>query len=144
MSDEFVKKNTDFCLKKLKETPSDFRVSATQIKTLKKYFKKELVNIVTGEAIDSTELRALIDENAEDEFCKFFGYYQIVTSELDIEDTEVIDKYHQLTQIENQFRMNSVNNPDLQKILNAFNIEIPEKIFTRQELKSLKKSIKIF
>lgn len=211
-------------LRKLKETPANFRVSATQIKNLKKYFKKELVNVETGEAIDSTKLRALIDENAEDEFCKYFGYYQIVTSELEVEDIEVIDKYHQLTQIENQFRimkgsletrpiyvrnrdhieahllicmialvvlrlihkriidysgikdieknwvtginderivdalrkwtvedmdgnlfrMNNVNNTDLQKILNAFQVKIPEKFFTRQELKSLKKSIKIF
>ena len=211
-------------LGKLKETPANFRVSATQIKNLKKYFKKELVDIETGEMVDSTKLRALIDENAEDEFCKYFGYYQIVTSELEIEDTEIIDKYHQLTQIENQFRimkgsletrpifvrdrdhieahllicmialvvlrliqkriidysgikdieknwetglnderivdalrkwtvedmdgnlfrMNNVNNPDLQKILNAFQVKIPEKFFTRQELKSLKKSIKIF
>ena len=61
-------------LRKLKETPANFRVSATQIKNLKKYFKKELVNVETGEAIDSTKLRALIDENAEDEFCKYFGY----------------------------------------------------------------------
>ena len=211
-------------LRKLKETPANFRVSATQIKNLKKYFKKELVDIETGEMVNSTKLRALIDENAEDEFCKYFGYYQIVTSELEIEDTEIIDKYHQLTQIENQFRimkgsletrpifvrdrdhieahllicmialvvlrliqkriidysgikdieknwetglnderivdalrkwtvedmdgnlfrMNNVNNPDLQKILNAFQVKIPEKFFTRQELKSLKKSIKIF
>ena len=211
-------------LRKLKETPANFRVSATQSKNLKKYFKKELVNVETGEAIDSTKLRALIDENAEDEFCKYFGYYQIVTSELEVEDIEVIDKYHQLTQIENQFRimkgsletrpiyvrnrdhieahllicmialvvlrliqkriidysgikdieknwvtglnderivdalrkwtvedmdgnlfrMNNVNNTDLQKILNAFQVKIPEKFFTRQELKSLKKSIKIF
>lgn len=92
-------------LRKLKETPANFRVSATQIKNLKKYFKKELVNVETGEAIDSTKLRALIDENAEDEFCKYFGYYQIVTSELEVEDIEIIDKYHQLTQIENQFRI---------------------------------------
>lgn len=211
-------------LRKLKETPANFRVSTTQIKNLKKYFKKELVNVETGEAIDSTKLRALIDENAEDEFCKYFGYYQIVTSELEVEDIEIIDKYHQLTQIENQFRimkgsletrpiyvrnrdhieahllicmialvvlrliqkriidysgikdieknwvtglnderivdalrkwtvedmdgnlfrMNNVNNTDLQKILNAFQVKIPEKFFTRQELKSLKKSIKIF
>ena len=32
------------------------------------------------------------------------GYYQIATSELDMPDREVIDKYHGLTQIEDQFR----------------------------------------
>ena len=37
-------------------------------------------------------------------FNELFGYYQIVTSELDMPDREVIDKYHGLTQIEDQFR----------------------------------------
>lgn len=224
--DKEVNENKSFIefLRKLKDTPGNFRVSASQVKTLKKYFKKDFVNIETGEAVDSTKLRALINENAEDDFCKFFGYYQIVTSELKLENTEIIEKYHQLTQIENQFRimkgsletrpvfvrnpdhieahllicmialvvlrviqkkivdyngikdleknwetglsderivnalrkwtvdnmdgnlfrMNNVNSSDLQRILNAFQIKIPEKFFTRQELKSLKKSIKIF
>ncbi|WP_295085853.1 IS1634 family transposase [Ruminococcus sp.] len=211
-------------LKKIKENPNGFRVSASRVKELKKYFKKELVNIETGEAVDSTKLRPLLDDNVVDEFCKYFGYYQIVTSELEMSDTEVIDKYHQLTEIENQFRimkgslegrplwvrdeehieahlliclialiviriiqtkiveykdekdkekrwemglnderivealrkwtvadmdgnlfrMHNINNPDLQTILNAFHIEIPPKFFTRLELKSLKKSMKIF
>lgn len=33
------------------------------------------------------------------------GYYQIVTSELTMDAQEVIDKYHGLTQIEDQFRV---------------------------------------
>ncbi len=33
------------------------------------------------------------------------GYYQIVTSELTMDPLEVIDKYHGLTQIEDQFRV---------------------------------------
>ena len=37
-------------------------------------------------------------------FNELFGYYQIVTSELDMPEREVIDKYHGLTQIEDQFR----------------------------------------
>ena len=31
------------------------------------------------------------------------GYYQIVSSELDMPDLEIIDKYHGLTRIEDQF-----------------------------------------
>lgn len=224
--DKEVNENRSFIefLRKLKDNPGNFRVTASQVKNLKKYFKKDFVNTETGEVVDSTKLRALINENAEDEFCKFFGYYQIVTSELEMENTDVIDKYHQLTQIENQFRimkgsletrpvfvrnpdhieahllicmialvvlrviqkkivdfdeikdsdknwetglsderivnalrkwtvdnmdgnlfrMNNVYSDDLQRIINAFQIKIPEKFFTRQELKSLKKSIKIF
>ena len=33
------------------------------------------------------------------------GYYQIVTSELSMDPQEVIDKYHGLTQIEDQFKV---------------------------------------
>ena len=36
---------------------------------------------------------------------KSLGYYQIVTSELTMDAKEVIDKYHGLTQIEDQFRV---------------------------------------
>jgi hypothetical protein len=32
------------------------------------------------------------------------GYYQIATLELEMDDRAIIDKYHGLTQIENQFR----------------------------------------
>ena len=32
------------------------------------------------------------------------GYYQIVTSETDMEPEEVIEAYHELTRIEDQFR----------------------------------------
>lgn len=224
--DKEVLENKSFIefLKKLKESPNNFRVTTAQAKSLRKYFKKEFVNIDTGEMTDSSKLRAMLDENAEDEFCKFFGYYQIVTSELELSDIEIIDKYHQLTQIENQFRimkggletrpvfvrepehieahllicmialvvirliqikivdscskrdpesswesglsderiiaalkkwtvdnmdgnlfrMNNVNDPDLQTILNAYHISIPEKFFTRQELKVLKNSFEIF
>ena len=34
-----------------------------------------------------------------------FGYYQIVTSELDMDDQKVIDTYHGLSRIEDQFRV---------------------------------------
>ena len=39
------------------------------------------------------------------EYKKNLGYYQIVTSELTMDAQEVIEKYHGLTQIENQFRV---------------------------------------
>lgn len=34
-----------------------------------------------------------------------FGYYQIVTSELEMDDKKVIDTYHGLSKIEDQFRV---------------------------------------
>ena len=36
------------------------------------------------------------------EFSDLMGYYQIVSSELDMTDLEIIDKYHGLTRIEDQ------------------------------------------
>ena len=37
-------------------------------------------------------------------FNELMGYYMIATSELDMPDQEIIDKYHGLTQVEDQFR----------------------------------------
>jgi len=46
----------------------------------------------------------MIDDEKLSAFNELFGYYQIVTSELEMSDREVIDKYHGLTQIEERFR----------------------------------------
>lgn len=98
------KKFLDF-LKKLQEHPENFRITATQSKSLHQFFKKECVNEKTGEILDSTKIRAFIDFDKVAEYRKSLGYYQIVTSELTMDAREVIDKYHGLTQIEDQFRV---------------------------------------
>ena len=98
------KKFLDF-LKKLQEHPENFRITATQSKSLRKFFKKECVNEKTGEILDSTKIRAFLDFDKVTEYRKRLGYYQIVTSELTMDAREVIDKYHGLTQIEDQFRV---------------------------------------
>ena len=64
-----------------------------------------MVNKKTGEVVDSTKLKAMIDKNKVDAYKKSFGYYQLVTSELKMPEKEIIDKYHGLSQIENQFRI---------------------------------------
>jgi len=43
--------------------------------------------------------------NKIEAYKKSFGYYQIVTSELTMDTKVVIDKYHGLSQIENQFKI---------------------------------------
>ena len=159
------------------------------------------------------------------EYKKSLGYYQIVTSELNMKSNEIIEKYHGLTQIEEQFRtmkstletrplyvrtpehieahllvclialiilriiqkriiaskqipisedmywttgingnriqealnkwqvdlmpnelyrFMNIEDHDLQIILNAFEINIPKKLFTLGELKNLKTNIKVF
>ena len=72
---------------------------------LKKFLKKDVENIDTGEILDSSKLKAMLDEEKLNSFNSLMGYYKIVTSELNMPDTEVIDKYHGLSQIEDQFRI---------------------------------------
>ena len=54
--------------------------------------------------MNSKNLMPMIDEDKVTEFNELMGYYQIVTSELELGDREIIAKYHGLTQIEDQFR----------------------------------------
>ena len=91
-------------LQKLRENPGSYRITSAQGKGLRRFLKKEYLNKVTGEKVNSSDLMPMIDEARLNEFNELMGYYQIVTSELDMGDREVIEKYHGLTQIEDQFR----------------------------------------
>lgn len=91
-------------LEKLKESPHGFRVSASQSRSLRKFIKKEMVHKDTGEVVDSRKLLSMIDEAKLTEFREMMGYYQIVSSELEMGALDIIDKYHGLTRIEDQFR----------------------------------------
>ena len=101
------KENQSFLafLDEFMKSPENFRVTSTQAKSLRKFMSKNMVNEKTGEIVNSHELRAFIDKEKVDAYRKNFGYYQLVTSELTMPDKEVIDKYHGLSQIENQFRI---------------------------------------
>ena len=98
------KRFLDF-LEKLEQNPENFRVTALEAKSLRRFFKPEYVHQTTGEVFDASKLKPLIDFEKVREFRKSMGYYQIVTSELTMPAQKVIDKYHGLTQIEDQFRV---------------------------------------
>ena len=98
------KRFLDF-LEKLEESHANFRITALQSKALRKFMKKEYINTKTGEAISSSDIKGFIDFDKVAEYRNGMGYYQIVTSELTMDPREVIDKYHGLTQIEDQFRV---------------------------------------
>ena len=221
------KENKSFLdfLKKLQESPENFRLTAFQNRSITKFLKKEYLNKDTGELLNSSDIKPLLDYDKIETYKKSLGYYQIVTSELKMESNEVIDKYHGLTQIEEQFRtmkstletrplyvrtpehieahlliclialimiriiqkritnsnqietkedvywttgvnatriqealkkwqvdimpnglyrFMNIEQEDLKLILNAFNIDIPKKLFTIGELKNIKTKIKIF
>jgi transposase len=91
-------------IEKLRQNPAAFRITATQARSLKKYFRKEFVNKETGEIVNANELLGMLDEEKLEELTAYMGYYQIVTSELDMEPEKVIGTYHELTRIEDQFR----------------------------------------
>ena len=98
------KKFLDF-LRKLEESPSSFRITALQSKALRKFMKKDYLNTKTGEVLNSSDIKGFVDFDKVAEYRKSMGYYQIVTSELTMDPQTVIDKYHGLTQIEDQFRV---------------------------------------
>jgi transposase len=106
-ADRGMKENKSFLefLDKLMESPENFRITTTQAKSLRRFMDKHMVNEKTGEVVNSHELKAIIDKSKVDAYKRSFGYYQLVTSELKMDDKEVIDKYHGLSQIENQFRI---------------------------------------
>ena len=91
-------------VERLRANPAGFRVSAAQSKSLRKFLKDEYLNKKTNEVVDGRKLVAMIDDEKLNEFNELMGYYMIATSELDTPDQEIIDKYHGLTQIEDQFR----------------------------------------
>jgi len=91
-------------VEKLKANPGGFRITAAQSQSLRRFLKKDVLDKKTGNVLDGTKLAAMIDDEKLSAFNELFGYYQIVTSELEMPDREVVDKYHGLTQIEDQFR----------------------------------------
>ena len=91
-------------VEELRKNPNGFRVTRANYRSLRKFLKKKVVNTETGEELDGTKLRAMIDDEKLDAFRDLMGYYQIVSSETGMPSSEIIDKYHGLTQIEDQFR----------------------------------------
>ena len=91
-------------VERLRANPAGFRITAAQSKSLRRFIKGDVLDKKTGKILDGTKLVAMIDDEKLKAFNDLFGYYQIVTSELEMPDREVIDKYHGLTRIEDQFR----------------------------------------
>lgn len=105
--DKQVHENKSFLefIEKLEKDPENFRLSKTQSGSLKKFLKKDVMNNITGEIIKANDIKTFIDFDKINKFKESFGYYQIVTSELDMDDRKVIDTYHGLSRIEDQFKV---------------------------------------
>lgn len=92
-------------LEKILKNPKGFRVTDMQARQMRQFFKGDILNSETGEVVEASKLRALLDKEKLEEFKSHFGFYQIVTSEINMPPLEAIEKYHGLTRIEEQFRV---------------------------------------
>ena len=94
----------DFVRKYL-EDPKSFRISSTQIPLVKKYIKKDFVNKKTGELLKASDLAAIVDVEKLKLDYELMGYYTLATSEINMDDQQMIDTYGNLVEIEDQFRV---------------------------------------
>ena len=76
------------------------KAEAARLKALKEARTKRL----TEQLKDSGTARSMIDWDKVNRWRDYAGYYQIVTSELEMDDVEIINQYRLLTMIENRFR----------------------------------------
>lgn len=63
------------------------------------------MNTKSGEKIKNKDLLIMLDEKKVEALTAYMGYYTITTSEIKMDDVEVINKYRGLTKIEDQFRI---------------------------------------
>ena len=92
-------------IEKVLKNPNGFRITAMQARQMHQFFKGDILNSETGEVIEASKLVALLDKTKLEEFKSHFGFYQIVTSEVNMSTLEAIEKYHGLSRIEDQFRV---------------------------------------
>ena len=92
-------------LNKFLENPENFKISSCQYKSLKPFLTNNVENIKTGEIVYYKDLKAHIDKEKINNYVSHMGYYQIVSSEINKSDEEIVEIYHGLSQIENQFRL---------------------------------------
>ena len=68
------------------------------------YIKVLDIDKKTGEVIKTDKLIVFLDEKLE-KYKETLGYYSIVTSEIEDDDKEIINRYHGLSRIEDSFRI---------------------------------------
>jgi transposase len=71
---------------------------------LQKYLVKTVADKETGEVVETVAHLSLDTDKIEEDLA-LMGYYTVMTSETDMDDHEVIDKYHGLSRIEAAFRI---------------------------------------
>ena len=91
-------------LESCKEHPEKFRDKSK----VKRYFKQVQTNKRTGEPLSTKDRAAIhyeLDEAKVEAMQEIYGYYAIVTSEVDEPDIDIVNRYHNLSRIEDSFRI---------------------------------------
>ena len=103
---EIAERNSfyEFVREYLKD-PTSFRLNAAQIPAVKKYLKKSVVNMKTGEILKTSDLSAILDIEKLKQDYNLLGYYTLATSEINMSDKEIIETYGNLVEIEEQFHI---------------------------------------
>ena len=92
-------------MRQIIENPESFPSNRLNNSKIKKYLKKQVLNDETGEIIDSEKLKAIIDIDKVNEELSLLGWYSIITSETTMDENKIIETYHNLVDIEDQFRV---------------------------------------
>lgn len=103
---QFAEKRSFYeTIEKILNNPTSLKLSKTQKSDLSKYVKKEYINNKTGEVINSGNIIGLLDIDKVQREWDLLGYYTITTSETGMNDLDIINKYHELVRIEDQFKI---------------------------------------
>ena len=92
-------------LEEIINNPTSFPSNRLNNSKFKKYLKKQVLNNDTGEILDTEKLKAIVDIDKINEDLSLLGWYSIITSETQMNEHEIIDIYHNLVDIEDQFRI---------------------------------------
>ncbi|HQN74619.1 MAG TPA: IS1634 family transposase [Bacillota bacterium] len=89
-------------IEKYMENPS--LLNASNSFGIKKYFKKIMVDQKTGEVVKAKAMYEFNQEKYERDLA-LDGYYCIVTNDLKLQPLDIIEHYHQLSKIEESFKV---------------------------------------
>lgn len=84
--------NADYIevVERILENPNGFRITAMQARQMSRFFNGDILNSETAEIVGASKLRALFDRSKLEKFKSQFGFYQIVTSEVNMPSLEAI------------------------------------------------------
>ena len=85
------------------------RYRASTRSGIKKYITAETINPATGEVLTGRDTHLSVDRARADAEARFDGFQIIRTSETQLTDSQVVDRYHQLWRIEQTFRVSKTD-----------------------------------